>query len=234
MTRPRPRLVVATRNRSKLAELRRILREHLDVELLDLNDVPAYPEIPETGATFAENALAKARQAVRHTGLAAVADDSGLTVDALNGMPDVLSARWAGRARSDEANLRLVLEQLADVPDDGLHRKREEHDADDQREVRIGVDVAGERHTFRALELAEHPLAADREEVEVGEPERGGDEEPEDRCDHLTRPDPALDRDVAVGDPGLLRRGFDVTSQRLAGILMVGAVVDDHRHALAS
>jgi XTP/dITP diphosphohydrolase len=117
MSEHRPRLVVATRNPGKLAELRRILREHLDVELLGLDDVPPYEEVPETGATFAENALVKARAAVAHTGLPAVADDSGLTVDALAGMPGVLSARWAGRGRSDEANLRLVLDQVADVPD---------------------------------------------------------------------------------------------------------------------
>ncbi|HEY9476724.1 MAG TPA: RdgB/HAM1 family non-canonical purine NTP pyrophosphatase [Mycobacteriales bacterium] len=112
------RLVVATRNASKLAELRRMLRDGLDVELLGLNDVEPYPEVPETGATFAENALAKAREAVRHTGLPAVADDSGLTVDALSGMPGVLSARWAGPGRSDQANLQLVLDQVADVPDE--------------------------------------------------------------------------------------------------------------------
>ena len=112
------RLVVATRNAKKLAELRRILSDGLDVELIGLNDVEPYPEVPETGATFAENALVKAREAVRHTGLPAVADDSGLTVDALSGMPGVLSARWAGRSRSDQANLQLVLDQIADVPDE--------------------------------------------------------------------------------------------------------------------
>jgi len=112
------RLLLATRNQKKLAELRRILAAELDrVEIVGLNDVPAYPEAPETGATFAENALLKAREAVRHTGLPAVADDSGLEVDALNGMPGVLSARWAGRPTDDAANLRLVLDQIADVPD---------------------------------------------------------------------------------------------------------------------
>lgn len=117
MTGGRPRLVVATRNAGKHAELHRILSEHLDVELLGLDDVPPYEEAPETGATFAENALIKARAAVRHTGLPAVADDSGLTVEALAGMPGVLSARWAGPGRSDEANLRLVLHQVCQVPD---------------------------------------------------------------------------------------------------------------------
>jgi XTP/dITP diphosphohydrolase len=113
------KLLLATRNTSKLTELRRILAEDLGagIEVLGLSDVPDYPEAPETGATFAENALAKARDAVAATGLAAVADDSGLAVDALAGMPGVLSARWVGRHGDDEGNLRLVLGQLADVPD---------------------------------------------------------------------------------------------------------------------
>ena len=112
------KLVLATRNEAKLVELRRILAPLLAVEVLGLADLPAYEEVPETGATFEDNALIKAREAARRTGLPAVADDSGLTVDALNGMPGVLSARWAGSAASDGANLRLVLEQVADVPDD--------------------------------------------------------------------------------------------------------------------
>jgi XTP/dITP diphosphohydrolase len=111
------KLVLATRNEAKLVELRRILEPLVAAEVLGLADVPAYDEVPETGATFAENALLKAREAVRHTGVPAVADDSGLTVDALNGMPGVLSARWAGHAADDAANRRLVLEQTADVPD---------------------------------------------------------------------------------------------------------------------
>ena len=113
-------VLLATRNAKKLGELRRILQPQIEVEVLGLDDVEPFDEVPETGATFAENALIKAREAVRHTGLITVADDSGLAVQALNGMPGVLSARWAGSARSDEANLRLVLEQLADTPDDRL------------------------------------------------------------------------------------------------------------------
>jgi XTP/dITP diphosphohydrolase len=112
------RLVLATRNDAKLVELRRILAPLVDAEVVGLADVPAYEEVPETGATFAENALIKAREAAAHTGLPAVADDSGLAVDALNGMPGVLSARWSGAAHTDESNLRLVLEQTADVPDE--------------------------------------------------------------------------------------------------------------------
>jgi XTP/dITP diphosphohydrolase len=111
-------LLLATRNEAKLAELRRILAPLVTTDVVGLGDVPDYPELPETGTTFAENALIKAREAVLRTGLPAVADDSGLAVDALNGMPGVLSARWAGRSRGDEANLRLVLEQIADVPDE--------------------------------------------------------------------------------------------------------------------
>jgi XTP/dITP diphosphohydrolase len=116
------KLLLATRNPGKLVELERILRDELGsasgVEVIGLADVPAYPEAPETGATFAENALAKARDAVAATGLPAVADDSGLAVDALNGMPGVLSARWVGRHGDDQGNLDLVLGQLADTPDE--------------------------------------------------------------------------------------------------------------------
>ena len=113
------RLLLATRNAGKLAELRRLLETAVPgVEVLGLRDVPEYPEAPETGATFEENALLKAREAVRYTGLPAVADDSGLTVDALNGMPGVLSARWSGRHGDDDANTALLLGQVADVPDE--------------------------------------------------------------------------------------------------------------------
>jgi XTP/dITP diphosphohydrolase len=117
------RVLLASRNAHKLAELRRIVAPLVDVEVLGLDDVTAFAEVPESGATFAENALIKAREAHRKTGLITVADDSGLCVDALNGMPGVLSARWAGGAHNDEANLRLVLDQLADVPDGRLGAK---------------------------------------------------------------------------------------------------------------
>ncbi len=113
-------VLLATRNVKKLAELRRILDELLDVEVVGLDDVPHFDELPETGATFAENALLKAREGAVHSGLLTVADDSGLAVDALNGMPGVLSARWAGKGKDDNANLQLVLEQLADTPDERL------------------------------------------------------------------------------------------------------------------
>lgn len=112
--------LLATRNAGKLVELRRIV-EAADLgglTVLGLADVPEFPEAPETGATFAENALAKARDAAAATGLPAVADDSGLAVDALNGMPGVLSARWCGRHGDDVANLELLLGQLGDVPEE--------------------------------------------------------------------------------------------------------------------
>ncbi|MGY1845950.1 MULTISPECIES: RdgB/HAM1 family non-canonical purine NTP pyrophosphatase [unclassified Blastococcus] len=113
------RLLLATRNAGKLAELQRLLASAVPgVEVVGLRDVQEYPEAPETGATFAENALLKAREAVRYTGLPAVADDSGLAVDALNGMPGVLSARWSGQHGDDDANTALLLGQLADVPDE--------------------------------------------------------------------------------------------------------------------
>jgi XTP/dITP diphosphohydrolase len=112
-------LLVASRNPKKLAELRRVLDGAgvTGLRLLSLDDVAPFAEAPETGATFEENALAKARDAFAASGLAAVADDSGLAVDALNGMPGVLSARWAGGHGDDDANLRLLLAQMGDVPD---------------------------------------------------------------------------------------------------------------------
>jgi XTP/dITP diphosphohydrolase len=115
------RLLLATRNAKKLVELQRILDRALgagEVTLVGLADVPAYEEMPETGLTFVDNALLKAREGAAHTGLPAVADDSGLAVDALNGMPGVFSARWSGEHGDDVANLELVLAQLSDVDDE--------------------------------------------------------------------------------------------------------------------
>ncbi|MGB3370237.1 MAG: RdgB/HAM1 family non-canonical purine NTP pyrophosphatase [Rhodococcus sp. (in: high G+C Gram-positive bacteria)] len=114
------RLLVASRNAKKLRELRRVLDAAgiSGIELVGLNEVPEFPEAPETGATFEENALAKARDGAAATGLPCVADDSGLEVDALNGMPGVLSARWSGVHGQDDANTALLLAQLGDVPDE--------------------------------------------------------------------------------------------------------------------
>lgn len=112
------KIVLATRNFGKVAELRRILG---GIEVVGLEEFPDAPDVQETEPTFAGNALLKARAIAAHTGLPAIADDSGLCVDALNGMPGVLSARWSGRfgqaaGDKDRANLELVLDQLADVP----------------------------------------------------------------------------------------------------------------------
>ncbi|MEV6233282.1 RdgB/HAM1 family non-canonical purine NTP pyrophosphatase [Saccharopolyspora shandongensis] len=114
------RVLLATRNQKKLVELRRILVAEgvTGVEVIGLADVPEFPEAPETGATFEENAVAKAADAATATGLPAIADDSGIAVDALNGMPGVLSARWSGKHGDDQANLDLLLGQLEDVPDE--------------------------------------------------------------------------------------------------------------------
>lgn len=114
------RLLVASNNPKKLAELRRILdATGLDhVELVPLADAPAYPEPVETGRTFADNALIKARAGAAATGLVTVADDSGLAVEELNGMPGVLSARWSGGHGDDAANNSLLLAQMGDVPDE--------------------------------------------------------------------------------------------------------------------
>ncbi|MEJ2092267.1 MAG: XTP/dITP diphosphatase [Syntrophobacterales bacterium] len=113
-------LVMATRNAGKVRELAELLRD-LDVRLLSLNDFPELPEIPEEGSTFAENALAKAQAVARLTGFPALADDSGLEVEALGGRPGVFSARYAqdrtgGRTPSDEDNWRKLLDELREVP----------------------------------------------------------------------------------------------------------------------
>jgi XTP/dITP diphosphohydrolase len=114
-----PQVVLATRNPHKLQELHRILAAAgLEVDLLGADAYPDLPDIPETEPTFSGNALLKARGIARATGLPAVADDSGLCVDALNAMPGIFSARWSGRHGDDAANLALLLGQLADVPDD--------------------------------------------------------------------------------------------------------------------
>ena len=108
--------VLATRNDHKVDEVGRILRAGgVDIHLVALPDDA--PDVAETESTFAGNALLKARSAADFTGLPAIADDSGLCIDALHGMPGVLSARWAGRHGDDAANLALVLAQLSEVPD---------------------------------------------------------------------------------------------------------------------
>ncbi len=118
------RIFLASANAKKIAEMQRILAEHVpDIEVLGIADVEGYVEPVEDQPTFEGNALLKARAGVAATGLPSVADDSGLCVDALNGMPGVLSARWSGRDKSDARNNELLLEQLDDVPDErrGAH-----------------------------------------------------------------------------------------------------------------
>lgn len=116
------KIVLATRNAKKVPEMRAILSEAgVEAEVLALDSFPDAPEVPETEATFVGNARLKAKAIAAHTGLPAVADDSGLSVDELRGMPGVLSARWSGRfgaQNQDRANLELVLDQLADTPRD--------------------------------------------------------------------------------------------------------------------
>ena len=114
-------LVLASRNVKKAVEMQRILGEAgLDIQVLSVADFDGVPEVAETGATFEANALLKARAVCAATGLPAVADDSGICVDELNGIPGILSARWAGRHGDDDANLQLLLDQLADTPDERL------------------------------------------------------------------------------------------------------------------
>ena len=115
-----PRLVLATRNAGKLRELRELLRGQVpgldvDTQVIDAAAAGA-PDVVESGVTFEENALLKAEQTARATGLIAVADDSGLAVDVLGGAPGIFSARWSGRHGDDAANLELLLTQLADIP----------------------------------------------------------------------------------------------------------------------
>jgi XTP/dITP diphosphohydrolase len=115
-----PRVALATRNAHKVDELSRILSAlGVPVSLVGLNSFADMPEVPETGLTFADNALLKARAVASFTGLPAVADDSGLCVDALHGMPGIFSARWSGRHGDDLGNLSLLLGQLADVSERG-------------------------------------------------------------------------------------------------------------------
>ncbi|MCL2783327.1 MAG: RdgB/HAM1 family non-canonical purine NTP pyrophosphatase [Propionibacteriaceae bacterium] len=111
------KVFLATNNTKKLTELRRILKEqNLDICVVTMQDVEPYPEPAEDEWTFAGNALIKARAGVAHSGLVTLADDSGLCVDALGGMPGVRSSRWAGMEHEDVANLELVLRQVDDVP----------------------------------------------------------------------------------------------------------------------
>lgn len=119
MSGPEPRLVLATRNAGKLNELRDLLRgriEGLDVDTQVIDaETAGVPDVPETGVTFEENSLLKARAVAEASGLPAIADDSGLAVDVLGGAPGIFSARWSGVHGNDQANLDLLLAQLSDI-----------------------------------------------------------------------------------------------------------------------
>jgi len=114
------KLVLATRNQGKIIEFRRILEALApgEIELVGVDQFPDLVDVDETGSSFEENSLLKARYTCLATGLPAIADDSGLCVDALNGDPGIYSARWAGEHGNDQANLEKVLDQLKDVPDE--------------------------------------------------------------------------------------------------------------------
>jgi XTP/dITP diphosphohydrolase len=113
------KLLLATRNQGKIIEFRRILDAVAPgaIELVGLEAFPELHDVDETGTTFEENALLKAREMSQATGLPAIADDSGLCIDALNGDPGIFSARWAGAHGNDQANIEKVLGQLKDVPE---------------------------------------------------------------------------------------------------------------------
>ncbi|WEV73779.1 RdgB/HAM1 family non-canonical purine NTP pyrophosphatase [Bifidobacterium sp. ESL0798] len=116
------KIVVATHNEGKLPEIRNIIEAELGqaaqhIELVSAGSMNL-PDPVETGVTFEQNALLKARDVARRTGLPALADDSGLIVDVLGAAPGILSARWSGVHGDDEANIDLLLAQIADIPDD--------------------------------------------------------------------------------------------------------------------
>ena len=116
----RHKLLLATRNKGKIEEFRRILEDIAagEIELVGLEQFPDLPDVDETGSTFEENALLKAREMSLASGIPAIADDSGLCVDFLNGDPGIFSARWAGIHGNDRANTAKVLESLIGVPDE--------------------------------------------------------------------------------------------------------------------
>jgi XTP/dITP diphosphohydrolase len=113
------KLVIATRNAGKIIEFRRILDAISSgaIDLIGIDQFPDLIDVEETGTTFEENALLKARYTAKLTGLPSISDDSGLCIDALGGAPGIFSARWAGKHGDDKANVEKVLNELKDVPD---------------------------------------------------------------------------------------------------------------------
>jgi XTP/dITP diphosphohydrolase len=118
----RVRVLLATRNAGKVREMQRLLEQGgLDIEIVGTDAFPDLEDVEETGSSFIENALLKGHAGAQGTGLPTIADDSGLCVDALNGMPGIYSARWAGRHGDDRANLELVLAQVGHIPAERRH-----------------------------------------------------------------------------------------------------------------
>lgn len=111
------KIILATQNQGKIRELQELLVDE-DIEVLSLQDIADWEDVEENGETFADNAALKARAAVKKTGLIALADDSGLEVDALDGAPGVFSARFAGEPKDDERNIDKLLQLLESVADD--------------------------------------------------------------------------------------------------------------------
>ena len=114
------KLILATRNSGKIREFRRILDEHGSefIDLVGLENFPDLTDVEETENSFLGNALLKARTVCSQTNLPAIADDSGLCIDALNGDPGILSARWSGAHGNDQANIDKVLRQMSEIADD--------------------------------------------------------------------------------------------------------------------
>ena len=110
------RIVLASSNAGKVHEINEMLAGHA-VRIISQSEFNV-PEVAETGLTFVENALLKARNAARHTGLPAIADDSGIELDALNGRPGIYSARYAGEGASDADNLRKLIDDVKKLPED--------------------------------------------------------------------------------------------------------------------
>ncbi len=110
-------IVLATKNRKKIGEIKKILNAiGADCRVYTFDDFPAYQDVEEDGETFEANAVKKALHVSAHTGMPAIADDSGLEVDALKGAPGVLSARYAGEPANDGSNLVKLLREMKDIP----------------------------------------------------------------------------------------------------------------------
>lgn len=161
-------IVVATHNEGKLVEIRRILEEDLGPAAADIELVSAgslhLPDPVETGVTFQENALLKARDVAMRTGLPAIADDSGLIVDVMGNAPGILSARWAGAHGHDKANNALLLAQIEDIPDDKRTARFRCAAALVVPDTEAGTDVTGGEPASSA---AAHSTAADGSPVPV-------------------------------------------------------------------